>query len=110
MEPDAFDKEYFRRLQLRDPSTEAHLIEFVGAVVREQLKRYCHPTAQFDELFQETFVRVLSSVRSGKLPRSEKFAEFVTAVCRDLLRWRLLKAEGHRTSPVQRPASSANLK
>src|SRR5215470_2394975 len=89
MEPHEFDAEYLRRLQLREPSTEAHLVEFVRGVVREQVKRSWLPAEQFDDLFQDTFLRVLSKVRSGKLPKPKRFAEFVTCVCKDLIRARL---------------------
>jgi len=103
MEPYAFDAEYLRRLQLRDPSTEAHLVEFVGAVVREQLKRSRLPAEQFDDFFQETFLRVLSIVRLGKLPKPKKFAEFVTGVCENLIRGSLWRGSSNSAATLREP-------
>ena len=60
----AFDDSYLKRLRDGDPSTESHFVVYFSQLLQLKLRaRFLAPDA-VDDLRQETFTRVLRSIRA----------------------------------------------
>jgi RNA polymerase sigma-70 factor (ECF subfamily) len=82
----AFDEAYVLRLREGDPSTEKHFIEYFSKLIQIKLRaRFLAPEV-VDELKQETFVRVIRSLRSdGAIRQSDRLGPYVNSVCNNVL-------------------------
>jgi len=85
--PFAFDAAYIESLRRGDPATEAHFVEYFNPILLRTLRRKVRSTEQARELCQETFLRVLAAVRSGREVRQpQRFGVFVMGVSNNVLR------------------------
>jgi RNA polymerase sigma-70 factor, ECF subfamily len=85
--PFAFDTAYIEALRHGDPATEAHFVEHFSPILLRTLRRKLRSADQARDLCQETFLRVLSVVRSGREVRQpERFGVFVMGVCQNVVR------------------------
>jgi RNA polymerase sigma-70 factor, ECF subfamily len=81
-----FDQAYFRRLQERDPITEDHFVSYFTDLLHIKLRSRLRSAQAVEDIKQETFVRVLSAVRSQAGVRSpERLGAFVNSVCNNVL-------------------------
>lgn len=81
-----FDKEYFRRLQDRDPRTENHFVAYFGDLLQIKLRSRISSRQAIEDIRQETFARVLAAVRSGAgIREPERLGAFVNSVCNNVL-------------------------
>jgi RNA polymerase sigma-70 factor, ECF subfamily len=81
-----FDEAYFRRLQDRDPITEDHFVSYFTDLLHIKLRSRLRSAQAVEDIKQETFVRVLSAVRSRAGVRSpERLGAFVNSVCNNVL-------------------------
>lgn len=78
----AFDAAYLQRLREGDSPTEAHFVTYFSQLLRLKLRaRYLGPEA-VDDLTQETFSRVLKTLRTdGGLRDATRLGAFVNSVC-----------------------------
>ena len=77
-----FDGQYVARLTAGDPGTELHFISYFSELLRIKLRRQCRDAAEADDIRQETFLRVLQTLRQkGGLERPESLGAFVNSVC-----------------------------
>jgi len=83
----AFDKSYVDRLRDGEPSTEQHFVAYFGQILGIMLcARYLSPE-RVDDVRQETFARVLATLRrDGGIRQPERFGPFVNAICKNVLR------------------------
>jgi RNA polymerase sigma-70 factor (ECF subfamily) len=82
-----FDSDYVEALSQRDPAIEAHFVDHFGPILMRTLRRKVRSIDQARDIRQETFLRVLVAVRSGKGVRHpERFAAFVMGVCNNIVR------------------------
>jgi RNA polymerase sigma-70 factor (ECF subfamily) len=82
----AFDASYLERLQRRDPATEKHFVAYFGELIRLKLRARLSSTDAIEDIRQETFVRVLSLVRSEQGIRvPEGLGSLVNTVCNYVL-------------------------
>jgi RNA polymerase sigma-70 factor (ECF subfamily) len=83
---DSFDSGYVRRLRDGDAETERHFAAYFGELLLIKLRaRLRHPHL-IEDLRQETFVRVLTALKSKKgLESPESLGAFVNSVCNNLL-------------------------
>ena len=86
MKRDSFDSEYIRRLRESDAETERHFAGYFGDLLLIKLRtRLRHPQL-IEDLRQETFVRVLTALKTKKgLQSPESLGAFVNSVCNNLL-------------------------
>ena len=77
----SFDESYLRRLQDRDSATETHFVSYFGDLLRIKLRSRFYSTQAIDDIKQETFIRVLTSVREGKIRQANRLGSFVNSVC-----------------------------
>jgi RNA polymerase sigma-70 factor (ECF subfamily) len=76
-----FDEAYLQRLRAHDPATEQHFCSYFSDLILLKL-RTRRIAALFDDVSQETFVRVLRTVRSpGGLRDAGALGAFVCSVC-----------------------------
>jgi RNA polymerase sigma-70 factor (ECF subfamily) len=97
---DEFDSEYIRRLVSADPETERHFTQYFGQLLTLKLRSRLRSAAAIDDVRQETFARVLHTLKQkGSLESPESLGAFVNGVCNNVL-FELYRS-GTRTSPLE---------
>ena len=83
----AFDKVYVDRLREGDPSTEQHFVSYFGQLLGIMLRARRLPPERVDDVRQETFKRVIMTLRrDGGVRQPERFGAFVNSICKNVLR------------------------
>lgn len=73
-----------RRIVSGDPGAEAELVRRFSRALSFLLRRLTRDEAAAEDLFQETFRRVIEKVRDGELREPEKLPGFVSSMARNL--------------------------
>lgn len=95
-----FDSAYVQRLIAEDPETERHFTRYFGDLLALKLRSRLRSPALVDDATQETFTRVLTSLkRKGGLANAATLGAFVNGVCNNVL-FELYRA-GKRTEPLE---------
>jgi RNA polymerase sigma-70 factor (ECF subfamily) len=82
----SFDAEYLQRLVRADPETERHFTAYFGDLLSLKLRSRLRSTALAEDAKQETFVRVLTTLKTkGGLATPESLGAFVNSVCNNVL-------------------------
>ncbi len=82
----AFDEAYVVRLREGDPSTESHFIDYFSRLIQIKLRARHLPPEIIDDLKQETFARVVKSLRSETgIHQPDRLGPFVNSVCNNVL-------------------------
>ena len=82
----AFDEAYLARLREGDPSTEAHFVDYFSQLLQLKLRARYLASEVVDELRQETFTRVIRTLRSESgLRQPDRLGAFVNSVCNNVL-------------------------
>jgi RNA polymerase sigma-70 factor (ECF subfamily) len=81
----SFDGDYVKRLIAADPDTERHFTDYFSDLLSLKLRARLRSPALAEDARQETFVRVLTALRQGKLASPESLGAFVNAVCNNVL-------------------------
>ena len=82
----AFDEAYVGRLREGDPSTESHFVEYFSELIQIKLRARFLAAEVVDDLRQETFARVMRSLRSeGGIRQADRLGPFVNSVCNHVL-------------------------
>jgi RNA polymerase sigma-70 factor (ECF subfamily) len=82
-----FNATYLHSLRQGDPSTEEHFVTHFGPILHKKLRRKVRSMDQASDLRQETFLRVLTILRSEQGVRHpERFEILVLGVCNNVLR------------------------
>ncbi len=85
MEKRDFDAQYVRQLTEGDPSIERHFASYFGELVRIKLRRHNWSGQDVDDIRQETFLRVLQTLRRKGLEHPERLGAFVNSVCNNVI-------------------------
>ena len=81
-----FDAEYVGRLVAGDAETELHFTRYFGELLAMKLRSRLRSAAQVEDARQETFVRVLATLKQkGGLASPESLGAFVNGVCNNVL-------------------------
>src|SRR5262245_24356410 len=81
-----FGREYVARLVAGDVATERHFTRYFGELLSAKLRARMRSPEVVEDLKQETFARVLSSLRQkGGLVTPESLGAYVSSVCRNVL-------------------------
>ena len=87
-----FDRGYIERLVAADAETERHFTRYFGDLLTLKLRSRLRSAAQVDDVKQETFVRVLATLKKkGGIASPEAFGAFVNSVCNNVV------LEGYRS-------------
>ncbi len=81
----SFDAEYLRRLQARDQATETHFVSYFEKRIQIKLRSRGFNGATLEDISQDTFLRVLTNVRDGKVVHPERFGAYVSSVCDNVI-------------------------
>jgi len=82
----AFDADYLARLKQGDPQTEQHFAAYFSNTIWLKLRNRVRTRHLIDEIRQETFMRVLKYLKSGKtIQYPERFGGFVQSVCNNVM-------------------------
>lgn len=94
-----FDRPYLDRLIAADPETERHFARYFGDLLSLKLRARLRSPALVDDVKQETFARVLTTLKEkGGLTSAESLGAFVNAVCNNVL-FEMYRA-GSRVEPL----------
>ena len=81
-----FDLGYIERLVAGDPETERHFTRYFGDLLTLKLRSRLRSAAQVEDAKQETFVRVLTTLKKkGGIASPEALGAFVNSVCNNVL-------------------------
>ena len=81
-----FDADYIGRLVSGDAETERHFTDYFGQLLVLKLRPRLRSAAQVEDARQETFVRVLSTLKEkGGLASAGSLGAFVNGVCNNVL-------------------------
>jgi RNA polymerase sigma-70 factor (ECF subfamily) len=80
-----FDADYVRRLALGDAETERHFTKYFGDLLTIKLRSRLRSPALIEDARQETFVRVLATLRRDGLASAGSLGAFVNSVCNNVL-------------------------
>jgi RNA polymerase sigma-70 factor, ECF subfamily len=95
-----FDRQYVDRLVAEHPETEQHFTQYFGALLSTKLRSRLRSPAQVEDAKQETFLRVLTTLkRKGGLESAESLGAFVNSVCNNVL-FEMYRA-GSRAEPLE---------
>ena len=82
----AFDAEYLERLRAGDARTEAHFVSYFSELIQLKLRSRLSSREAIEDVRQETFARVLTTLRSETgLRHAERLGAFVNTVCNNVL-------------------------
>lgn len=82
-----FDSDYLNALRQGDPEVEAHFVDTFSPILMRALRRKVRSADEVKDVRQETFLRVLAAVRTGRgVNKPERFVVFVLGVCNNILR------------------------
>jgi RNA polymerase sigma-70 factor (ECF subfamily) len=95
-----FDGAYVQRLIAEDPETERHFSRYFGELLTLKLRSRLSSAALIDDAKQETFARVLTSLkRKNGIATPATLGAFVNAVCNNVL-FELYR-NSSRTTPLE---------
>jgi RNA polymerase sigma-70 factor (ECF subfamily) len=81
-----FNESYLERLRDRDFPTEQHFFKYFSELLLIKLRSRVRSTQAVEDIQQETFLRVLKTLRAEAGIRSaERFGAFVNSVCNNVL-------------------------
>jgi RNA polymerase sigma-70 factor (ECF subfamily) len=81
----AFTREYVERLREGDPSTELHFVTYFDQLLRIKLRARMLASETVEDLRQETYIRVLVTLRKDGIRQPERFGAFVNSTCNFVL-------------------------
>ncbi len=102
-----FDRPYVDRLIAEDPETERHFTQYFGTLLSMKLRSRLRSPAQVEDAKQETFLRVLTTLKKkGGLTSAESLGAFVNTVCNNVL-FEMYRA-GSRAEPLEEDVDPAD--
>ena len=96
----SFDAEYVRRLAHSDPETERDFVAYFGELLAIKLRSRLRAPEQIQDVIQETFLRVLKTLRQSGIESPEALGSFVNSVCTNVL-FEVYRAQSRVADPVE---------
>jgi len=102
-----FDRAYVERLTAGDPETERHFIRYFGDLLSLKLRSRLRSREQIEDARQETFTRVLTSLkRGGGVKVAGALGAFVNSVCNNVVLE--MYRSGSRAFPLEEDFDAAD--
>ncbi len=100
----SFNQDYLRKLAEGDREVERHFISFFGAVLRVKLRNKLRSPQQIEDVRQETFLRVFTSLRKENgIHEPQRLGAFVNAVCNNVMMESFRASIRYRQMPEDMP-------
>src|SRR5260370_27681761 len=99
----SFDSQYLERLRAGDVATEQHFVAYFEQLLRIKLRSRMLPSDKVEDLRQETFIRVIASVRKDGVRQPERFGAFVNSISNNVV------LEHYRSSGRSQPMDDSHL-
>ena len=96
----SFDAEYVRRLIHSDPKTERDFVAYFGELLAIKLHSRLRAPELIQDVTQETFLRVLRTLRQSGIDCPEALGSFVNSVCTNVL-FEVYRAQSRVAGPVE---------
>ncbi len=80
-----FDADYIERLTAGDPAIEEHFTAYFGGLLRVKLRRRGWSGHDVEDMCQETFLRVLQTLRKKGVEHPERIGAYVSSVCNNVM-------------------------
>jgi RNA polymerase sigma-70 factor, ECF subfamily len=97
----AFDAPYLERLRSGDAQTEEHFVKYFSELIRLKLRSRLNSREAVEDVQQETFARVLTTLRAEKgLRQADRLGPFVNTVCNYVLH-EYYRAHSRRESAIE---------
>lgn len=100
MQRQIFDAEYVRRLTNSDPETESDFASYFGQLLAIKLRSRLRSPDLIQDVTQETFLRVLRTLRQSGIDNPEALGAFVNSVCNNVL-FEAYRAQSRVADPVE---------
>ena len=81
----SFDDEYLKRLRAGDFRTQEHFVSYFSDLIQIKLRSRLRSPEAVEDVRQETFTRVLSALREGKILHPERLGSYVNSICKYVL-------------------------
>jgi RNA polymerase sigma-70 factor (ECF subfamily) len=96
----SFDAEYVRRLIHSDPQTEQDFVSYFGELLAIKLRSRLRAPEQIQDVSQETFLRVLRTLRQSGIDNPEALGAFVNSVCNNVL-FEVYRSQSRVAEPIE---------
>jgi RNA polymerase sigma-70 factor (ECF subfamily) len=96
----SFDAGYVRRLIESDPETERDFVAYFSELLAIKLRSRLRSPDLIQDVTQETFLRVLRTLRDPGIANPEALGAFVNSVCTNVL-FEVYRAQGRMADPVE---------
>jgi RNA polymerase sigma-70 factor (ECF subfamily) len=81
----SFDEAYVERLRGGEFRTQEHFVAYFSELLQLKLRSRLHSPQAIEDVRQETFTRVLTALRTGKIRQPERLGAFVNSMCNNVL-------------------------
>ena len=98
-----FDEDYIQRLASGDRAIEEHFTAYFEALLRVKLSRRGWSGHDIEDMCQETFLRVLQTLRKKGIEHPERIGAYVNSVCNNVM---LELCRSHARHPSAGPGES----
>ena len=96
----SFDADYVRRLINSDPETERDFASYFGELLAIKLRSRLRAPEVIQDVTQETFLRVIRTLRESGIENPEALGSFVNSVCTNVL-FEVYRAQSKVADPVE---------
>jgi len=96
----SFDADYVRRLINSDPETERDFASYFGELLAIKLRSRLRAPEVIQDVTQETFLRVIRTLRESGIENPEALGSFVNSVCTNVL-FEVYRAQPKVADPVK---------
>jgi len=96
----SFDAEYVRRLIHSDSETERDFVAYFGELLALKLRSRLRAPELIQDVTQETFLRVLKTLRQSGIESPEALGSYVNSVCTNVL-FEVYRAQARVTEAVE---------
>jgi RNA polymerase sigma-70 factor (ECF subfamily) len=95
-----FDADYVQRLSKSDGETERDFVAYFTGLLSIKLRSRLRSADQIQDVIQETFLRVLKTLRSSGMENPQALGSFVNSVCNNVL-FELYRAQSKVADPLE---------
>ena len=81
----SFDESYVERLRAGDFRTQDHFVAYFSELIQIKLRNRLRSPEAIEDVRQETFARILVTLRDRKIVQPERLGAFVNSTCNNVL-------------------------